>query len=102
MAQEERASQRSQKAYKKERLEVRVTPDPKHLIERAASLRGTSVTNFIIGSAQRTAAETIMDFEVLILRKAAREVFVQAVLNPMPPNAAAKKAAERYTKHLGA
>ena len=102
MAQAARVSKRSQKAYKKERLEARVTPDQKRLIERAASLRGTSVTDFIIVSAQRAAAETLMDFEVLNLRKAAREVFVQAVLNPMPPNAAAKAAAERYKQRIGA
>ena len=81
---------------KQERLEARVAPKQKRLIERAAALRGTTVTDFVVASAQEAAAKTIHDFEVLTLRQDARELFVRAILNPAAPNEAARKAATRY------
>jgi uncharacterized protein (DUF1778 family) len=81
---------------KHQRLEARITPDQKHLIERAAQLRGTTVTEFVVASAQQAATETIREFEVLTLRNQARTVFVNAVLKPPAPNAAAQAAARRY------
>ena len=86
---------------KLERLEARVTREQKRIIERAAELRGTSVTEFVVVSAQQAATKTIKDFETLSLRGEAREVFVNALLNPPGPNAAAKAAARRYKPRLG-
>ena len=88
-------------ARKLERLEARVTREQKRIIERAAELRGTSVTEFVVVSAQQAATKTIKDFETLSLRGEARKVFVNAVLNPPAPNAAAKAAARRYKQRLG-
>jgi uncharacterized protein (DUF1778 family) len=96
-----RTQQRRQRARKEQRLEARVTAEQKRLIERAATLRGTTVTDFVVASAQDAAASTIKDFEVLHLRDQAREVFVHAVLNPPAPNDAARRAAERYRKQMG-
>jgi uncharacterized protein (DUF1778 family) len=84
-----------------ERLEARVTVDEKRLIVRAANLRGTSVTDFVVVSAQQVAKETIKDFEILRLRDEAREVFVNAILNPPAPNKAARMAAARYKEYVG-
>ena len=88
------------RARKEERLEARISPAQKDLIERAAALRGTSVTEFVVSSAQEAATTTIKDFDVLHLRDQAREVFINAVLNPPAPNEAARAAAERYKKHM--
>jgi uncharacterized protein (DUF1778 family) len=90
------------KHRKQQRLEARITPDQKRLIERAANLRGTTVTEFVVASAQQAAAETIRDFEILTLRDEARKVFVDAILNPPPPNQAARSAARRYKAEFGA
>ena len=92
---------KQRRSRKEERLEARVTPAQKRLIERAASLRGTSVTEFVVASAQEAATTTIKDFDVLHLRDQAREVFINAVLRPPAPNDAARAAAERYRKHMG-
>ena len=88
-------------APKRERLEARVTLDQKRLIAHAANLRGTSVTVFLVLSAQQAARETIQDFETLRLRDEAREVFVNAILNPPKPNKALRKAAARYKEFMG-
>ena len=98
MSQVQRIEQHSRK---EERLEARVTSAQKDLIERAAALRGTSVTEFVVASAQEAATTTIKDFDALHLRDQAREVFINAVLNPPAPNDAARAAAERYRRHMG-
>ncbi|HXN97415.1 MAG TPA: DUF1778 domain-containing protein [Candidatus Acidoferrales bacterium] len=89
------------RSRKEQRLEARVTPELKRLIERAATLRGTTVTEFVVASAQEAATNTIKDFEVLHLREEAREVFVNAILHPPAPNDAARAAAQRYKRQLG-
>jgi len=95
------AVKRQQRSRKDERLEARVTPDQKRLIERAAELRGSTVTDFVVVSAQQAAADTIRDFETLVLRDQARDVFINAILNPLLPNDAARAAAQRYKTEMG-
>src|SRR5580704_6483331 len=73
-----------------QRLEARITREQKRLIERAAQLRGTSVTDFIVSELQEAAAATIRDSETLRLRDDAREAFLKALLNPPEPNSAAR------------
>jgi uncharacterized protein (DUF1778 family) len=73
---------------------------PGSLIERAATLPGTTVTEFVVRSAQEAATNTIKDFEVFHLREEARDVFVNAVLKPPAPNAAARRAAEHYKNQM--
>jgi uncharacterized protein (DUF1778 family) len=96
-----RTQQSRHRIRKEQRLEARLTPEQKRLIERAAALRGTTVTEFVVASAQDAAADTIKNFEVLHLRDEAREAFVNAVLNPPAPNPAARAAAARYKKQRG-
>jgi len=81
---------------KSARLEARVTPDQKRLIERAAELTGNTVTAFLVTCVHRAAIEAIRDSEELRLNDNAREVFVRALVNPPAPNAAAMAAARRY------
>jgi uncharacterized protein (DUF1778 family)/predicted GNAT family N-acyltransferase len=89
------------RSLKEERLEARLTPEQKKLIAQAAALRGTSVTEFVVASAQEAATQAIKDYEILSLSGEARKVFVNAVLNPPVPNEAARKAARRYREQMG-
>src|SRR6185437_16562369 len=89
------------RSRKGQRLEARITPDQKRLIERAAELRGTTVTEFVVVSAQQAAATTIKDFETLTLRNEARELFIKVVLNPPAPNEALRAASQRYKAKMG-
>lgn len=90
----------ARRSLKQDRLEARVTPEQKELIARAAALRGSSITEFIVASAQQAAADTVKDFELLTLHDEARDVFVNAILHPPAPNEAARKAAQRYREQL--
>jgi uncharacterized protein (DUF1778 family) len=78
------------------RLEARVSPAMKRRLEYAASLRGTTLTEFVIQSAHEAASRAIRENEVLTLSERARKNFVQLLLNPPRPNRKALAAAKRY------
>lgn len=82
------------------RLDVRVTPTQKRTIEKAACLRGTSVTDFVVSEIQCAAIATIKEFEALELRDDDRRVFVEALLNPPKPNLALQQTIAHH-KELG-
>jgi uncharacterized protein (DUF1778 family) len=86
---------------KTERIEARVTPDEKTVIETAASLRGTSVTDFVVVCAKEAALRTIREMETLTLTQRSRRVFVEALLNPPKPNPKARAAAQRFKQKVG-
>lgn len=82
------------------RLEIRATPDQKRLFERAAKIRGTSVTDFAVNKLQEAATEIIQETESLRLREEDRKVFFNALANPPEPNECAKAAVARYKKQV--
>jgi uncharacterized protein (DUF1778 family) len=100
MAVTSRHQQRS--ARKIERIEARLNPDQRRRIEYAARLRGTSISDFIITSADDAAARTIQQHEVWVLTDRDREVFVEALLHPPAPSARMRAAAKRYKERIGA
>ena len=83
---------------KSERIATRVTPSLKELIARAASLRGRSLTDFIIESAQKEATQTIEEAHVIQLSQENQLRLAKALINPPKPNAALQKAASAYDK----
>lgn len=78
-----------------ERLDARVTREEKELIETAASLRGTSASDFVRMAIKEAALKTIREQEVLTVNEEARRVFVETLLNPPKPNQKAIAAARR-------
>ena len=81
---------------KQERLEARITPEQKELLQQAAALEGTSLTEFVVRSAQRAAEQAIRDHAVIALTARESQMFVEALLEPAAPNAALRAAAEQY------
>src|SRR5260370_38444399 len=96
-----RVSRAQKRSTKQERLEARIPAAQKRILERAASLRGTSLTDFVLTSAQEAATKTIKDFEILTLCDEAREVFVKTLMNSPAPNEAMRTDADRCRRHLG-
>jgi uncharacterized protein (DUF1778 family) len=78
------------------RLEARISPDLKRRLEYAASLRGATLTEFVVQSAQEAAARTIRESEILTLSERARTAFAELLLHPPRPNRKALAAARRY------
>ena len=86
---------------KRERLEARVSPEQKALIQRAAALTGRSLTDFLVSSAQAAAEETIRTHQVIRLSARDSEILFEALLNPPEPNEALQEAARRHRELFG-
>ncbi len=81
-----------------ERLQARVNTNTKSLIEHAASLRGISVSDFLINSAYDAATKTIEEYEVIHLNQEASKAFFDVIENPPEANEAFRKASKRYAE----
>ena len=83
----------------KARFDARLSVEEKELFETAAELGGfRSLTEFVLRSAHKRAKEIIAEHELIIASKRDSEVFFNAILNPEPPNAKLKAAAEKFKK----
>ncbi len=80
------------------RLDIRLDPDRKHLIEQAANLLGQSISAFTVSSAVREASEIVERFGALTLTDRDRDTFLAALDNPSKPNARLKKAFKAHDK----
>jgi len=83
---------------KKERLEARVSPEQKRLFLRAASLDGSTLSEFVIATLQSVAKQTIQDHEILRLSERDRKFFVETLLHPPRPNQKLREAFDEYRK----
>jgi uncharacterized protein (DUF1778 family) len=80
------------------RLDIRLEPDRKQLIEQAANLMGQSVSAFTVSCAVRQAGEIVERFGILSLSDRDRDKFLAALDNPPRPNARLKKAFKAHGK----
>lgn len=78
------------------RLEARISPEIKALLQKAADLEGRTLTDFVIASVQAEAYRVIEQHQRLKLNVEDSEAFVDALLNSPKPNDAMKAAAKRY------
>ncbi|HWR16169.1 MAG TPA: DUF1778 domain-containing protein [Terriglobales bacterium] len=81
-----------------ERLEARIGADQKRFFQRAASLRGISLTEFMVASMHEAALKTVEEHALLTLTAHEQQVFVDTLLNPPAPNRALRMATERYDR----
>jgi uncharacterized protein (DUF1778 family) len=86
---------------KRERLEARITPEQKALFQRAAHLTGRSLTDFVIGSVQAAAEETVRTYQVLELTARETEAFLAALQDPPAPNQRLSAAARQHRAFTG-
>ena len=65
-------------------------------IEKAAAIKGVSITDFIIQNAVEDATRTIREHERWNLEQPDTELFFHALLRPAAPGRGLKKSARRY------
>jgi len=82
-----------------QRLEARVTPDQKELIERAASVQGRTVTDFVVSVLQAAAEQAIADHTVWKLSQEQHKAFIAALTDPPAPNQKLRQAYKRFRKY---
>jgi len=85
---------------KQERLEARVHPELKMRLQYAADLQGSSLSEFLLRSAEKAANEIIRDEKVLTLSAEDSRAFVNAIFNPPQPNKKLKEAYLRYKREV--
>jgi uncharacterized protein (DUF1778 family) len=85
---------------KSARLEMRATHEQKQLIERAATLRGESITSFMLSHLIQVSQNVIQEHYTTELSLQDWEMFTDLLNSPKPANEALKNAAKRYQMHI--
>jgi uncharacterized protein (DUF1778 family) len=85
-------------SLKSERLMARISSEQKRLLQRAADIRGQTLTEFVVSAAQEAATRAIVDQEVIELSLRDSQAFAEGMLNPPPVNDWLRDAAKRYKK----
>jgi uncharacterized protein (DUF1778 family) len=88
--------ERRRRPERRARLEARITPKLKALLERAAAMEGRSITDFVLTSVQEAALRTIERHEVIHLSVQDTIMFLETLENPPKPNEHPREAARLY------
>lgn len=80
------------------RLEARISPELRKLLNRAAELQNRTVTDFVVSAVQEAALRAVDQAEVIRLTLGDQERFARAVISPPKANAALKRAFSRHRK----
>jgi uncharacterized protein (DUF1778 family) len=78
-------------AVKRDTLNLRVKPEVRRLIDRAADLVGKNRTDFVLDAARRAAEDALLDRTVFSLSAAAYTEFLTRLDAPPRPNARLRK-----------
>ena len=83
-----------------QRIDVRLRPEQKLEIERAAHIKGLTVTDFIIQNAVTNARQTIRENETWMLERPDAEIFAAALMKPAVLGPQLTRAAKRYKERF--
>ena len=83
------------------RLEARISVEQKTVLQRAATLSGRTLSEFVVASAQDAASRVIQEHETIRLSRAEQIAFVSALLKPPAANARLRRAAAAYRDQMG-
>ncbi|MDM2857116.1 DUF1778 domain-containing protein [Citrobacter sp. Cpo071] len=82
-------------ALKKQRIDLRLNEDDKHMIEEAAAMTNQSISQFMVSTASARAAEVIDQHRRLLLNEESWNLVMDAITNLPAPNDRLKRAANR-------
>jgi uncharacterized protein (DUF1778 family) len=83
------------------RIEAKVTPETKALIQQAADIESSTLADFLSKSAQAAAQQTISNHNILKLSAEGSRAFAEAILNPKEPTQKLKDAMKRHQQVIG-
>ena len=83
------------------RLEARISVEQKTVLQRAATLSGRTLSEFVVASAQDAASRVIQEHETIRLSRVEQIAFVSALLKPPAANARLRRAAAAYREQMG-
>ena len=77
---------------KTERVQIRIDPMAKHMLERAAALANTTVSAFVVNNALEAADRLISKRERLAISQRDWNRFFDALVDPPKPNTSLRRA----------
>ena len=80
------------------RLEARIPVQVYDQMQRAARLRGMTLTGYLIATAGEDARRVVEDAEILRLARADQIRFAEALIDPPAPNPRLARAAKRHAE----
>ena len=87
---------------KSEQVDLRLSPAERYLIEKAATLSGRTVRDFILGTALERAREVLREMSVIELSGRNRDRLLAALDDERAgPGLALRRAARRHERVLG-
>jgi len=86
---------------KDDRLQVRLDAESKSVLQRAASYRHKTVSQFVLATALEEAERVIRENEIVTLSGPDWKLFYDALTSPPAPNPALRKAFAKYKKATG-
>jgi uncharacterized protein (DUF1778 family) len=84
----------------RERIHIRLRPEQKSEIERAAQIKRLTVTDFIVQNAVANARQTIREYETWTLERPDVEIFAGALMEPAALGFQLAQSAKRYKEHF--
>jgi uncharacterized protein (DUF1778 family) len=87
---------RSIRRTAKERVDFRLEPEHKALIERAAAYRGETMTGYAVSTLVRDAQRVVREHEVVTLSDRDRDRFLELLENPPEATEALRRAGRRH------
>ena len=82
--------------HKESRIDVRVKQEQKELLERAASIKGMSLSAYLLSNSLEKARVEIEQQKKLVLSDRDRDLFIALMSEPPEPNQALVEAMEKY------
>jgi uncharacterized protein (DUF1778 family) len=91
----------SELSAKDSRIDLRVTQEQKELLEKAATLRGISLSSYTLFHLLNAAKQDIEAHEKLILSDRDRDLFMSVMENPPELQGKLKTAIKKYREKYG-
>lgn len=76
---------------KRDTLNLRIRPEERNLIDRAAKLRGKNRTDFVLDAARAAAEDALLDQTIIRAAPAAYAAFLERLDAPPQPNERLRK-----------
>jgi uncharacterized protein (DUF1778 family) len=83
------------------RLDLRIAREEKEMIDRAAALTGSNVTDFVRSTALAAARDAIRTHDVIVLTAEGSRAFVETLMNPPEPNENLRALAREFGGEVG-
>jgi uncharacterized protein (DUF1778 family) len=81
---------------KNSRIDLRVTPEQKQLLEQAAALKGISLSAYTLSHILAIAQQELDNYEKLVLSNQDRDLFLSVIENPPQLQGKLKTAIKKY------